>query len=159
MRRAIIAVLITTAALAATTTTAMTAPVTSAAARAARSGAPGGTQAAAAKGGGVAGTAHGRRAGAAAGATCDRGEFCAWTGLNHGGQRYTWDLSTAGIESCVPLPQGVSARSFANRIGRPVTTYQDRECGTEGEFDTYPGDGTWVPEAPYVVRAFQVWEN
>lgn len=95
----------------------------------------------------------------AGGGGCDPGEFCAWTGRDFGGERRTWDLAGAGIESCVPLPAGADARSFANRVGRPVTTYQDRECGTEGEFDMYPGDGTWVPESPYTVRAFKIWEN
>lgn len=99
-------------------------------------------------------TAH-----AQGGGGCDPGEFCAWTGHHFTGSHRTWDLAEAGIENCVPLPEGVGARSFANRMGRPVTVYQDRECGTEGEFDTYPGGGTWVPESPRTVRAFTVWEH
>jgi hypothetical protein len=40
-----------------------------------------------------------------------------------------------------------------------VTVYQGRGCSTEGEFDTYPGGGTYVPEAPFVIRAVEVWES
>jgi Peptidase inhibitor family I36 len=101
----------------------------------------------------------GRRPTAAPAGRCDAGEFCVWTGTRHTGHRYVWDLSTAGIENCVALPAGVSGRSFANRVGRPVTVYQDRTCGSEAEFDTYPGDGTWVPESSFTVRALKVWEN
>ncbi|KRV46529.1 hypothetical protein AQ490_11620 [Wenjunlia vitaminophila] len=90
---------------------------------------------------------------------CDRGEFCVWTGARHTGRRHTWNLAGAGVQSCVPLPSGDVGRSFANRMSRPVTVYEDRECATEGQFDTYPGGGTWVPEAPFVVRALQVWES
>lgn len=90
---------------------------------------------------------------------CRAGEFCAWTGRGYTGARHVRDLSSADVESCVPLPKGMDARSFANRVGRPVTTYQDRECSTEAEFDTYPGGGTWVPESPYTVRAFTIQES
>jgi Peptidase inhibitor family I36 len=90
---------------------------------------------------------------------CAAGEFCVWTGTGHTGRRYVWELATAGIESCVALPAGTTGRSFANRAGRPVTAYQDRTCSTEGEFDTYPGHGTWVPESPFAVRAFKIWER
>ncbi|MFC7613083.1 hypothetical protein ACFQV2_05050 [Actinokineospora soli] len=38
-----------------------------------------------------------------------------------------------------------------------MTVYQSPECATEGEFDTYPGKGTYVPCAPFVVRAVQIW--
>ncbi|GAB2600383.1 hypothetical protein GCM10027168_36910 [Streptomyces capparidis] len=91
--------------------------------------------------------------------SCDSGELCLWAGTGFRGARNAWDLARAGVESCVPLPEGAAARSLANRLGRPVTVYQDRECATEGEFDTYPGSGTWAPETPFVVRAFQVWES
>ncbi len=58
---------------------------------------------------------------------------------------------------CVPLAG--QARAFANRMTRPVTVYQSQDCDTVGEFDTYPGGGTFVPVAPYVVRAVRVWER
>lgn len=63
------------------------------------------------------------------------------------------------VGECVPLSEGFVGRSFANRMRRPVTVYQGRGCDTEGEFDTYPGGGTYVPEASFVVRAVVVWEG
>ena len=54
---------------------------------------------------------------------------------------------------------GGDAQSLANRTGRPVTTYQSAECAETGEFETYPGGGTWTPRSPYQVRAFKIWEN
>ncbi|MEU6646945.1 peptidase inhibitor family I36 protein [Saccharomonospora sp. NPDC046836] len=89
--------------------------------------------------------------------SCDLGEFCAWTGEFYGGQIVRFDLRNTNPEECVPLPEGVDARSFGNRIDRHVTVYQDRNCATEGDFSTYPGPGTFVPQGPYVVRAIQIW--
>lgn len=40
-----------------------------------------------------------------------------------------------------------------------MTTYQSAECAETGEFETYPGKGTWVPQTPYEVRAFKLWER
>ncbi|RBM17374.1 hypothetical protein DI005_22030 [Prauserella sp. PE36] len=91
------------------------------------------------------------------GFACEPGEFCAWTGEFYGGQITRFDLRGTNPEECVPLPEGVDARSFANRLERQVTVYQDRHCATEGDFSTYPGPGTFVPQAPYVVRAIQIW--
>ncbi|MEV5592280.1 peptidase inhibitor family I36 protein [Streptomyces sp. NPDC052496] len=90
---------------------------------------------------------------------CATGQFCVWPGRGFGGKRLTYELSGTDIESCVTLPAGVRAVSFANRTGRPVTTYQSAECAETGEFDTYPGGGSWVPESPYQVRAFKIWES
>lgn len=89
---------------------------------------------------------------------CERGEFCLWPGEGYSGDIHRVALENANPGECVPLPDGVDARSFANRGSRPVTVYQGRDCSTEGEFDTYPGGGTFVPEAPYVVRGVQIWE-
>jgi hypothetical protein len=36
--------------------------------------------------------------------------------------------------------------------------YQSEECSTEGDFVTYPGGGTFVPDAPFLVRGIQIWE-
>ena len=102
------------------------------------------------------------RAGAAAPPTlagCGPGELCLWEKAGFHGARKTYDLSEIDIESCVALPEGGSAEALANRTGRPVTTYQSAECAETGEFDTYPGGGTWTPESPYRVRAFKVWES
>ncbi|MEU9461638.1 peptidase inhibitor family I36 protein [Streptomyces sp. NPDC048685] len=90
---------------------------------------------------------------------CGAGQLCLWDEPEFTGTRRTHELSTIDIESCVPLPKGSSVQSLANRTGRPVTTYQSAECAETGEFDTYPGGGTWVPRSPYQVRAFKVWEN
>ena len=90
---------------------------------------------------------------------CERGEFCLWAEEGHQGAIVRIALENTNPDECVPLPDGFDARSFANRAKRPVTTYQSRECATEAEFDTYPGGGTFVPAAPYVVRGVQIWEN
>ncbi|MEU6080987.1 peptidase inhibitor family I36 protein [Streptomyces sp. NPDC047108] len=90
---------------------------------------------------------------------CESGQLCLWQKGDFGGKRMTYELSGIDIESCVPLPRGVTAASLANRTGRPVTAYQSEECGETGEFSTYPGGGTWAPQSPYQVRAFKVWES
>ncbi|MEW1724243.1 peptidase inhibitor family I36 protein [Streptomyces sp. NPDC093109] len=91
---------------------------------------------------------------------CATGELCLWEQEDFKGVRHTHELSDTDIDSCVPLPAGVTAHSLANRTGRPVTTYQSAECGTTGEFETYPGKGgTWTPRSPYRVRAFKIWER
>lgn len=90
---------------------------------------------------------------------CERGEFCLWPGEEYSGDIHRVALENANPGECVPLPDGVDARSFANRTTRPVTVYQGRDCATEGEFDTYPGGGTFVPAAPYVVRGVQIWDH
>lgn len=90
---------------------------------------------------------------------CDAGQLCAWPQADFAGERRTYELSDTDIESCVPLPKGSTAASFANRTGRPVTTYQSAECAETAEFDTYPGGGSYVPRSPYRVRAFKVWER
>jgi Peptidase inhibitor family I36 len=90
---------------------------------------------------------------------CAAGELCLWEKDDFKGSRRTHELSSIDIDSCVPLPAGVTAHSLANRTGRPVTTYQSEECAETGEFETYPGGGTWLPRSPYRVRAFKVWET
>ncbi|WP_405688148.1 peptidase inhibitor family I36 protein [Streptomyces sp. NBC_00057] len=90
---------------------------------------------------------------------CGSGQLCLWEKPDFTGARQIHELSTIDIESCVPLPAGSKVQALANRTGRPVTTYQSAECAETGEFETYPGGGTWVPQSPYQVRAFKVWEN
>ncbi|WP_443059068.1 peptidase inhibitor family I36 protein [Streptomyces sp. NBC_00388] len=90
---------------------------------------------------------------------CATGELCLWEKDGFKGARRVYDLAGTGIESCTPLPAGATARSVANRTGRPVTTYQSAECEETGEFETYPGGGTWLPDSPYQVRAFKIWES
>lgn len=90
---------------------------------------------------------------------CERGEFCLWPAESYQGEIQRIALENANPGECVPLPEGFDARSFANRTKRPVTVYQGRDCSTEAEFDTYPGGGTFVPAAPYVVRGVQIWDN
>jgi hypothetical protein len=89
---------------------------------------------------------------------CDRGEFCAWSGVDYAGQSHRLDLETANPGECIPLPGGFVARSFVNLLTRDASVYQGATCSTEAEFTTYPGKGTYVPDAPFVVRAVQVWE-
>ncbi|WP_447006513.1 peptidase inhibitor family I36 protein [Saccharothrix isguenensis] len=91
-------------------------------------------------------------------ATCDRGEFCVWSGVDYTGQAHRLDLETANPSECIPLPGGFVARSFVNRLTRDASVFQGATCSTEAEFTTYPGRGTYVPDAPFVVRAIQVWE-
>ncbi|MFI5748161.1 peptidase inhibitor family I36 protein [Streptomyces sp. NPDC051644] len=90
---------------------------------------------------------------------CGSGQLCLWEKPDFTGARQIHELSTIDIESCVPLPAGSKVQALVNRTGRPVTTYQSAECAETGEFETYPGGGTWVPQSPYQVRAFKVWEN
>lgn len=108
----------------------------------------------AAPGAGTAPKAAGVRLG-----TCGAGQLCLWKKPDFTGARQTRELSAVDIESCVPLAPGSEAQALANRTGRPVTTYQSAECAETGEFETYPGGGTWVPRSPYQVRAFKIWEN
>ncbi|MGW2282756.1 peptidase inhibitor family I36 protein [Streptomyces sp. NPDC001770] len=107
---------------------------------------------------GAAAAAPGRASGVRLG-ECAAGQLCLWKKPDFTGGRLTRDLSAVDIESCVPLPAGSDAQSFANRTGRNITLYQSAECGETGEFETYPGPGTWVPRSPYQVRAFKIWEN
>ncbi|MFE2148337.1 peptidase inhibitor family I36 protein, partial [Streptomyces sp. NPDC059456] len=90
---------------------------------------------------------------------CATGQLCLWAKPEFKGTRQAHELSTLDINSCTALPAGTSAQSLINRIGRPVTTYQSAECQETGEFQTYPGDGVWLPESPYLIRAFKVWER
>ncbi|MEU1482702.1 peptidase inhibitor family I36 protein [Streptomyces sp. NPDC005752] len=92
-------------------------------------------------------------------APCGAGQLCLWAKPDFSGARQAHELSTVDIESCVPLPAGRSAQALVNRTGRPVTTFQSAECAETGEFETYPGGGTWVPRSPYTVRAFKIWES
>ncbi|MDV5145317.1 peptidase inhibitor family I36 protein [Streptomyces sp. SBC-4] len=90
---------------------------------------------------------------------CGPGRLCLWPKPDFKGRVQSHELATTDIDSCVALPPGTSAQSLANRTGRPVTTYQSAECAEAGEFETYPGRGTWVPQTPYEVRAFKLWER
>ncbi|MEU8541030.1 peptidase inhibitor family I36 protein [Streptomyces sp. NPDC048717] len=90
---------------------------------------------------------------------CGPGQLCLWPKAEFKGRAQTYELSAVDIDSCTALPAGMSAQSLANRTGRPVTAYQSAECAETGEFETYPGKGTWTPQTPYQVRAFKIWEN
>ncbi|MEU8459890.1 peptidase inhibitor family I36 protein [Streptomyces sp. NPDC029003] len=102
--------------------------------------------------------AHATGARAAAAPACATGELCLWTKPDFKGTKQTYDLSTLSINSCTALPAG-TYQSLINRTGRPVTTYQSDVCAETGEFQTYPGDGVLLPQSPYQVRAFKVWET
>lgn len=90
---------------------------------------------------------------------CGPGQLCLWPKADFRGRPQTHELSSVDIESCVALPPGTTAQALANRTGRPVTTYQSAVCAETGEFETYPGKGTWVPQTPYQIRAFKIWER
>lgn len=89
---------------------------------------------------------------------CDSGQLCLWDRPQFEGKRVTHELANTDIESCIALPDGFTAESYANRTGRPVTAYQSAECDSTGEFHTHPG-GSWMPESAYQVRAFKIWER
>lgn len=89
---------------------------------------------------------------------CDVGVLCAWAETDYSGRVHRFDLRNTNMEECVPLPTGTKVRSFVNRLGRPVSVYQDAHCGTTGDFTTYPS-GTYVPEGQFVVRAVQIWTH
>ncbi|MGJ7908613.1 peptidase inhibitor family I36 protein [Actinopolyspora sp. H202] len=89
---------------------------------------------------------------------CDVGVFCAWSETDYAGNEHSFDLRSTNMEECVRLHGNIEARSFANRMDRPVTVYQDARCATSADFSTYPG-GSFVPRAPYVVRAIKVWTH
>ncbi|MCJ1677504.1 peptidase inhibitor family I36 protein [Streptomyces sp. APSN-46.1] len=93
------------------------------------------------------------------GSACPTGSLCLWKNPEFKGTKRTYELSTLEINSCTALPAGATAESLINRVGRPVTTYQSADCLETGEFQTYPGDGVWLPRSPYLVRAFKVWER
>ena len=94
----------------------------------------------------------------AADAKCDAGSFCAWSGANYSGKVARLSLETTRTNNCVALPDKLVAKSLANLMTRDVTAYEGATCSTEAEFTTYPKGGTFVPNAPFVVRAIQVWE-
>jgi Peptidase inhibitor family I36 len=89
---------------------------------------------------------------------CAPGALCFWDRPGFGGPRHVYELTRTGTGSCLRLPGG-GAAALANRMGRPVTAYQSAECEETGEYQTYPGGGTWAPRTPYRVRAFKVWEH
>ncbi|QTR04710.1 peptidase inhibitor family I36 protein, partial [Saccharothrix algeriensis] len=88
---------------------------------------------------------------------CDRGEFCAGAGTDYQGAVQRLDLETANPGECIPFADDLVARSFVNNLTRDTSVFQGATCSTEAEFTTYPGKGTYVPDAPFVVRAIQVW--
>lgn len=89
---------------------------------------------------------------------CDAGSFCAWSGENYKGKAVRLSLETTATGQCVALPDKFVARSLVNMMTKDVTVYEGATCSTEAEFTTYPKGGTYVPDAPFVVRAIQVWE-
>ncbi|SDG87366.1 Peptidase inhibitor family I36 [Lentzea fradiae] len=87
--------------------------------------------------------------------SCDKGEFCVWTGADYTGTVQRLDLETANPGECIPFK--IVGRSFVNRLSRDATVYQRENCSTEAEFTTYPKHGTYVPDAYFVTRAVEVW--
>ncbi|GAA2783707.1 peptidase inhibitor family I36 protein [Saccharopolyspora taberi] len=91
-------------------------------------------------------------------ALCPADTFCAYESHQFQGRSHHAELAATPLERCVPLPPELNATSFVNNTGRPVTVYQDPTCSTEADFRTFP-TGTFVPQAPYVGRAIQIWSH
>ena len=89
---------------------------------------------------------------------CGAGRLCIWQRPDFQGAHRAYELADVDIESCVRLPLTAGAESLVQRMGRPVSVYQDAHCDSTGEFTTYP-TGSWVPETEFAVRAFKVWER
>ena len=89
---------------------------------------------------------------------CQRGAFCAWPENDYRGTVHQAAGNNAPLERCLALPAGLEASSFTNQTGRPVTVYQDPDCSTKADFQTYP-DGAFAPNAPYVARAITIWTH
>ncbi|WP_228046196.1 peptidase inhibitor family I36 protein [Saccharopolyspora montiporae] len=89
---------------------------------------------------------------------CRAGHFCAWGQDSFTGRAHHTAAAGAEFERCIPLPDGLEAKSFANSTHHSVTVYQDPDCDTDADFSTHP-PGSQVPEAPYVARAIQVWRS
>jgi hypothetical protein len=106
---------------------------------------------------GLAQAATGSAGGQPPEAACDQGQFCAWPGQLYAGQAQVFDLRTANPGECIPFPADFDGHSFANKMKQLISVYEGRDCSTEGDFTTYPGGGTFVPQAPFVVRAIQIW--
>src|SRR4051794_23928665 len=65
--------------------------------------------------------------------SCVPGQVCFWAAPGFAGTpAATFELATTNANECVSLPEGVDALSFANRMDRYVTMYQERECAGEG---------------------------
>lgn len=89
---------------------------------------------------------------------CQRGAFCAWPENDYRGPVHHTAGSNVPLERCFALPAGLEPSSFTNQTGRPVTVYQDPECSTNADFQTYP-DGSFAPRSPYVARAIKIWTH
>ncbi|WP_346776991.1 peptidase inhibitor family I36 protein [Streptomyces sp. HNM0575] len=89
---------------------------------------------------------------------CAAGKLCLWPRAGFRGERHAYERSRVSFGSCIRLPGGAGAESFANRTGRPVTVYESAECAETAEFHTHPS-GSWTPDGAYKVRAFKVWER
>ena len=89
---------------------------------------------------------------------CQRGAFCAWPENDYRGQDHRTEGNGVALERCLALPPGLEASSCTTQTGRPVTVYQDPDCSTNADFQTYP-DGAFAPRAPYVARAITIWTH
>lgn len=88
---------------------------------------------------------------------CPRDRLCYWPEAGFPGKPRVLDPGELPHGRCFSLPHGDEGRSFVNHTAGFVTLYQGGHCSTNGEFRTYPGRGTYVPDAPYVVRAVEIW--
>ena len=87
------------------------------------------------------------------------GQLCLWAQPDFPGAGRSTSCPPSTSRAASRCRPAARAQALANRTGRPVTTYQSAECAETGEFETYPGGGTWAPRSPYQVRAFKIWES
>lgn len=90
---------------------------------------------------------------------CPDGLLCYWPQPGFPGTPRTIDPGRTPHGRCVTLAFRDEARSFVNNTGKPATLYQGGHCSPDGAFATYPGGGTYVPDAPFVARAVEIWER
>lgn len=89
---------------------------------------------------------------------CRPGTFCAFAEKSYDGEIHRVHSETTPQEQCITLPRGLEASSFVNETGRPVSVYQDPDCATQADYQTYPS-GAYVPDGPYVARAVKIWRH
>lgn len=89
---------------------------------------------------------------------CDRGEFCLWSKTGFTGDDKHFDLRSANPGDCIPLGDGFTANSLANRASLDLAVYADDSCTDPHSID-YPSEGSFIPVATHPVRAIRIIES
>jgi hypothetical protein len=84
--------------------------------------------------------------------------LCLWSGEGFTGDVIRIDPHTPKPRVCYRWESKAVVRSFANNATDDITLYSSAECSTERDFRTYPGGGTYVPNAPYSIRGLETWD-